>query len=150
MTLTRVLTRAAALHCRVLPVQEWDRLHAIEPFKTRGLPEPPEAWTVLVVERGWPDAPQIVGTCSLFTALHWDCWWIDPDQPGAARGVVLRQLLRGALPTCTDVGAEQVYCGAEDAQPEVADLLQRFGFAPVAGRLFVLRVADVAAAFAER
>jgi len=133
------------LSYRFLPAEEWHRLAAIEPFRTCGLPDP-DGWSVLVVERG----DQIVGSCSLFTAMHWDCWWIDPRERGATRGVILRQLLREALASFHNAGIEQVYTGAEDAQPEVADLLTRFGFAPVAGQLFMLTVADAAVAFGTR
>ena len=87
---------------------------------------------------------QVVGTCSLFTAMHWDCWWIDPDDP--ARGVILRKLLRHALHLFAEVGTEQVYTGVEDASPEVAGLLTRFGFRPAGGQLFLLRVAEAATA----
>lgn len=129
--------------CRILPSTEWDRLLRIEPFKSRGLPDDPACWVVLVVEQfGLDGEPVIVGTCSLFTAMHWDAWWIDDALAGPTRGVVLRQLLHAGLTSFKDAQVAQVYCGAEDATPEVADLLERFRFTPAAGRLFVLQVAD--------
>jgi hypothetical protein len=126
----------APLTCRVLPPADWARLLPVEPFKTHGLPDDPTHWVVLVVER----AGAIVGTCSLFTAAHWDCWWIDPDEAGTSRGLVLRQLLREALTQFRQADVQQVYTGAESL--EVADVLTRFGFHPVGGQLFVLRIAD--------
>jgi hypothetical protein len=132
----------APLTCRVLPPTDWARLTAIEPFKTHGLPDDPNHWVVLVVER----AGAIVGTCSLFTAAHWDCWWIDPDEAGTSRGLVLRQLLREALTQFRQADVQQVYTGVEDTHPEVVDVLTRFGFTPVGGQLFLLRIADASMA----
>jgi hypothetical protein len=74
--------------------------------------------------------------------MNWVAWWVDDTLPGGTRGVVLRQLLTAGLQSFKDADIQQVYCGAEDATPEVAALLERFRFTPAAGRLFVLQVAD--------
>lgn len=124
---------------RELPLAEWDRLTAIEPFRSAGLPARERAgdWVVLVVERDGA----MVGTCSLFTAVHWDCWWVDPAARG--RGGVLAQLLDATLARLRASDVRTVYTGAEDARPELAALLEGFGFTPAPGRLFVLDVAAV-------
>jgi hypothetical protein len=133
----------AQLLVRILPVEEWERLRAIEPFASRGLPEDPDAWSVLVVERDGA----IVGSCSLFTAMHWDCWFIDPHQPPGAHGVILRQLLVTALQVLDAVDVTQVYTGVEPrGRQNAASMLKRFGFKPSAGRLFILDTADAAMA----
>jgi hypothetical protein len=134
------------LEVRILPFEEWPRAKAIEPFASRGLPEDPDSWMILVVERDGA----IVGSCSLFTPMHWDCWYISPEEPGASRGVVLRQLLATALEILTQLKIGQVYTGVERTGPaNAASLLKRFGFKPAPGRLFVLDVADAAEAFKE-
>jgi len=85
------------LKVRRLPYEEWDRLRVIEPFATDGLPQP-AGWVILVVERDG----QIVGTCSLFTAVHWDCWWIAPEH--RRQTSVLRALLLGAREVFAEAG----------------------------------------------
>jgi hypothetical protein len=128
----------SSLSARILPPEEWHLVEAIEPFRTRGLPDDPTAWWILVVERD----RQIVGTCSLFSAMHWDCWWIDPDDP--AHGIVLRKLLRSALELLHGAEVAQVYTGVEHDREEIARLLTRFGFRVAPGRLFMLTVSDAA------
>lgn len=148
MRLVPPATPAPGLTCRLLPPEEWSKLLVMEPFASRGLPDPQDNWAVLVVERPTPDGPAIVGTCSLYTAMHWDCWWIA-NMPGAGRGVVLRQLLAAALSMFTQMDIQQVYTGVEagPAAPGAVDLLTRFGFGQVPGQVFVLRVPEAAAAF---
>jgi N-acetylglutamate synthase-like GNAT family acetyltransferase len=130
------------LESRLLPPEEWHTLTAVEPFASHGLPDDPASWWILVVERDG----RVIGTCSLFTAMHWDGWWIDPEEPGTTRGVVLRQLLRHALGLFGAIDVEQVYTGVEDTTPQMADFLTRFGFRPAPGRLYMLRVEDASLA----
>lgn len=122
------------LTTRVLPPEEWDQLTEIEPFRSGGLPTRVDDWQVLVVERDGA----IVGTCSLFNTVHWDCWWIDPASRG--KGSVLAALLSHSLQLMGDAGLDSVYTGAEHGDTSVAELLVAFGFEPAPGRLFVLDV----------
>ena len=123
------------LTTRVLPVDEWARLLAVEPYRTLGLPGgEADAWRVVVVERDGV----IVGTCAVFTTVHWDCWWIDKAARGKAG--VLRALLRAGLQLLAECGVGAAYTGAETGSPELAALLVEFGFVPAAGRLFVLDI----------
>jgi len=122
------------LTTRLLPPEEWDRLRAIEPFASKGLPRDPAEWRILVIERDG----QLVGTCSLFTAVHWDCWWVDPAARG--KGGVLFALLRAAMQLLATAQITTVYTGAEDGDDDVAALLEHFGFTPASGRLFVLEM----------
>jgi RimJ/RimL family protein N-acetyltransferase len=131
------------LAVRVLPVAEWEKLKAIDPFTEAGLPESPEDWRILVVERDG----EIVGTCSLFTAVHWDCWWIDAASRG--KGSVLSLLLQASFALLADAGIQLVYTGVEDEKAELARLLERFGFAPAPGRLYVLPVGEARLALKE-
>lgn len=122
------------LTTRLLPPEDWGVLRAIEPFASQGLPSDPEEWRVIVVERDGV----LVGTCALFTAVHWDCWWIDPAQRG--KGTVLSALLVAALQLLGEAGVQTAYTGAEHSATAIADLLEHFGFTPAPGRLFVLDV----------
>lgn len=125
------------LTTRLLPPEDWDRLRALDPYATRGLPEDPENWRILVVERDGV----LVGTCALFNAVHWDCWWIAPEARG--RGGVLAQLLRASVAVFQEAGLDTVWTGVEDANSDVTRLLTHFGFQPAPGRLFVLSVASI-------
>jgi hypothetical protein len=132
---------------RILPAEEWDRVKAIEPFASRGLPDADSNWMILVVERDG----QIVGSCSLFQTMHWDAWYIDPAVSGAVRGVILRQLLAVCLEILGNLDIEQVYTGVEpDATSSAARLLKRFGFTPTPGQLFVLNIAEAALALRQQ
>lgn len=140
---TPALSTSANHVVRILPPEEWPRVREIEPFKSRGLPASDSNWMILVVERDG----QIVGSCSLFTAMHWDCWYLDPTLHGAVRGVLLRQLLACALEILQQVAVTQVYTGVEPSRTgKGAEMLRRFGFKPAAGQLFVLDTADAAVA----
>ena len=130
------------LSARVLPPEEWDRLLTLEPFTSQGLPASGE-WIVVVVERDGA----IVGTCSLFTAVHWDCWWIVPELRGTT--AVLRQLLDLTLAVLAEAEIQTVYTGVGEGDADVAALLTHFGFTPAPGRLFVLDVAPVLARLKE-
>lgn len=83
----------------------------------------------------------IVGCCHLFTAVHWDQWWIHPD---ARTGPVLKALITGSLRVLQAAGLDTVYTGVEDARADVAQLLEKFGFTPAPGRLYLLKVNDAA------
>lgn len=124
------------LTTRLLPPDEWEKLRAIEPYKSKGLPGEPDDWRILVIER----EGELVGTCALFTAVHWDNWWIAPKLRGT--GGVLGALLRASVQLLAMAEIEQVYTGAARGDAEVEELLQHFGFAPAGGRLFVLEVAE--------
>jgi len=80
----------------------------------------------------------VVGRCHLFTAVHWDEWWIDEAHRG--KGVVLKHLVERSLEVLNEAGLDTVYCGVEDARPDVAELLAHFGFTPAPGRLFLLKL----------
>lgn len=83
----------------------------------------------------------IVGCCHLFTAVHWDAWWIHPD---ARTGPTLKALITGSLRVLQAAGLDTVYTGVEDARADVAQLLEKFGFTPAPGRLYLLKVTDAA------
>jgi hypothetical protein len=141
----RPQTARVPLTTRRLPPEEWNRLQAFEPFQSHGLPaaERAEDWVVLVVERDGA----IVGSCSLFTTVHWDCWWIDPAS--RRRAGVLGALVKAALGVLRSAEVATVYTGLPEGRPELQTLLEHFGFLPAAGQLYVLDVEAVTARMQE-
>jgi hypothetical protein len=119
------------LIARVLTSEEW----AAE----RGERLPPRGeHLAIVVERDG----ELVGACHLFTAVHWDGWWIAPGARG--RGAVLKGLIDTSLTVLQEAGLDTVYTGVEDERADVAALLEHFGFRPAPGRLFLLKVNEAA------
>lgn len=107
-------------------------------------PDKPDSWLHLTVEQDGV----LVGRCELFTAVHWDGWWIAPEARGG--GVVLKALVHAALALLQQAGLDTVYTGVEDAGDEgIAALLEHFGFRPAPGRLYLLQVAEAAVTLKE-
>lgn len=114
---------------RVLPPEEWTRIQHLEPFASGGLPNP-DYWRIVVVERDG----QIVGMCSLFETVHWDCFWVDPAERGNA--VVFRDVIEGGIQTMRDLGIAMVHTTVKhDGGPE-AQMLEKFGFQRTLGALY--------------
>jgi hypothetical protein len=82
------------------------------------------------------------GYCHLFTAVHWDGWWLAPDARG--QGAVLKALVVASLTLLKEAGLDMVYTGVEDDRVEIRQLLEKFGFQPAPGKLFLLKVDDAA------
>lgn len=121
---------------RVLPHEEWDRVAAFAPFNEAGLPsgEAAQHWEILVVE----DDGQIVACCSLSDQVHWDGFSVDAAHRG--NPVVFRALLEQSLQTLIDAGVAGAHLTIPDDHPELAAMVERFGFIPAPGRLYLLAV----------
>lgn len=114
---------------RILPPEEWFRVADREPFKTGGLPDP-EHWRMVVVERG----ETIVGFCCLFDTVHWDCWYVDPDERG--NPIVFGQLIAGGLGVMDEHGIDLVHTTVPDGRYDVEAMLEHFGFETAPGKLY--------------
>ena len=130
------MTTSGGVAIRVLPPAEWTRLLAFEPFASGGLPTP-EQWRIIVAE----EAGEIVAFCCVFAAAHLEPWYIAPSHrrhPAVARGLIRagRDLLREL-----DIGA--AFAVVSDAQPEQQAIVERLGFTPAPGKLYVLAVEDL-------
>lgn len=104
---------------------------------TRTRPLSDDILQVLVEENG-----EVVGRCHLFTAVHWDEWWID--ERGRGKGAVLKALIARSLEVLKQGGIDTVYTGVEDDRADIRELLAHFGFKPAPGRLFLLKVDEAA------
>lgn len=120
---------------RVLPPDEWDKLADFEPFKSHGLPTV-EHWRVIV---GEVDG-EIISFCCLFNAVHWEPWYIAPayrKHPGLIRAMINKtdeELL------AAKVG--NVFVCVSDDLPEQQALVERFGFEPAPGKLYILTLPE--------
>ncbi len=114
---------------RALPPEEWDKIRHIPPFDTQGLPNP-ELWRPLVVEIDG----QVVGCCSIFDTIHWDCWWVDPAHP--ARAGVFWSLIQAGRAELKSIGVGVAHVVIPDNRPDLAALVERFGFQKAPGTLY--------------
>jgi hypothetical protein len=96
-----------------------------------------EQWRIIISERG----EEIVGFCCIFAGAHLEPWYVAPSHrrnPAVARG-----LLRESKQLLDDLGIESVFATVSDALPEQQAIVERLGFTPAPGRLYVLNVADL-------
>jgi hypothetical protein len=117
---------------RLLPPEEYSKLADTEPYRTGGLPDP-DHWRIIVVE----DEGRIVGSCAIFDAVHWDYWHVDEAYRG--NPVVFRDLVMGGVQVLVDHNVDLVHTTVPNGQPEVEEMLTRFGFQPAPGRLFYFK-----------
>lgn len=121
---------------RLLPKTEWPRVAAFAPFNQTGLPvgEIAEHWEILVVE----DDGVIVACCSLSDQVHWDGFSVVE---GYRRNpTVFRALLEESLRALVDAGVPGAHLTIPDGHPELTAMVERFGFVPAPGRLYLLAV----------
>lgn len=114
---------------RVLPVEEWYRVAQLEPFASGGLPDP-EHWRIVVVERDG----EIVAMCSLFDTVHWDMFHVADADRG--NPVVFKELLESGVGVMDGFAIDQVHTTIPLGRPDLAAMLERFGFKPAPGELY--------------
>lgn len=114
---------------RVLPPEDWSKVAHLEPFASGGLPNP-ENWRIVVVERDGA----IVAMCSLFDAVHWDIFHVAEAERG--NPVVFKELIEGGVSVMDAYDVRQVHTTVPFARPDLAEMLQRFGFEPAPGELY--------------
>ena len=124
---------------RLLPPEEWTRLveTGMEPFVSFGLPDP-EHWRLIVAEV----EGRIIGLSGLYNSVHNDPWWIAPEARHSP--TVVRGLWRETKKVLDEAGVSFIYATVADQQPEVQAMVQRLGYVPAPGKLFLLNVADCA------
>lgn len=121
---------------RELPPAEWMRLvtDGIEPFATHGLPDP-QHWRLIVAEENG----RIIACSSLVEQVH-NHWFIHP---AAQKRPQLVSGLWQATKTVLDAAEVQlVHATISDEQPEVQDMVERLGYIPAGGKLYLMPVAN--------
>ena len=126
---------------RELPEAEWPRVLEFEPFATHGIPVG-EHWRIIVAEQDG----HVVGFCCLFDAVHFEPWYIRPDQRG--NPAVVRGLLRESRQMLTEAGIKGVFAVVERSASGLVPLsyehmLSRLGFRPAQGQLYFLATDDL-------
>ena len=120
---------------RELPAAEWYRLAEFEPFASGGLPDPSH-WKVVVGE----EAGSIVAFTCLYEAVHYEPIWIAEShrhRPGLFAG-----LWRETRRILDAHGVGMIFATVPDTLPRQQALVERFGFIPATGRLYVCDVSQ--------
>lgn len=118
---------------RVLPLAEWGKLAHYEPYATHGLPNP-DHWEFIVSEIDG----EIVAHCSIFDTVHWDGFFVEEQY--RANPVVFGSLLERSLQTLREHGVAGVHLTVPNNQPELEAMVERFGFVPAPGKLYICAV----------
>jgi len=126
-------TTATDVTVRELPPEEWSRLASYEPFASGGIP-PAAHWRIVVAE----EAGVLVGFTCLYEAVHLEPVWIAPShrhQPGLFAG-----LWRESRRILDANGVQMIFAVVGDHLPQQQALVERFGFTPAPGRLYLCDV----------
>ena len=118
---------------RVLPPEEWTRLRDHEPFASGGLPDP-EYWRIIVAEQG----DRIVAFTCLYTAVHYEPIWIHPEF--RHRPQLFQDLWQASKAVLDQAGVQLLFAQVPDTLPQQKRLVEKFGFQPAPGQLYVLEV----------
>lgn len=127
----------ATITTRVLPPSEWNKIRHIPPFDQYIPDAGPDHWQPLVVEIDG----EIVGCCSLFDTLHWDCWWVDRDHPEKAG--IFWALVEAGDGALRNLSTGIAHVLVPDDRPDLQALVERCGFEPVQGRLFYYHAGQI-------
>ena len=125
-----------SLRSRVLPVEEWDRLLALDPYSTEGLPDP-NHFLITVVEN---EAGEILAHAAVFETIHWDVFRILPTY--AANPSVARHLAIIGWQTLREVGAPSVHLTVSPDHPELVKMAEQLGFRPSPLRLYIRAIEE--------
>jgi hypothetical protein len=122
---------------RDLPAAEWPNLlrDGIEPFATFGLPPNPDHWRMVVAE----EDGRIMALSSLRNEVLND-WWIHPDAQHSP--TLVSGLWLATKAVLDDAGVSRIHATVSDAQPEVQYMVERLGYIPAGGKLYLLYVPD--------
>lgn len=119
---------------RVLPVWEWSKVldANIEPYATHGLPDPEH--TILVVAEA---DGHILGVSHLgeIVVNHWAI------APAARRSPILVEgLWQETERVLIEKGVPAIHTTVADAQVDVRDMIERLGYVPAEGQLYIIGV----------
>lgn len=130
--------QTATITARELEEAEWGLLlqAGVEPFASVGLPVDRDHWRIV----GAFDAGRLVGVAGLYEAVHNDPWWIAPSH--RRNPVVVRQLWRALRVVLDRHGVGLLHVTVGDEQPAVQAMVERLGYQPAPGRLYLLYVPD--------
>lgn len=125
------------LTCRPLLHSEWPLLLdlAIEPFASCGLPDR-DHWIIV----GAFDGEALVAISALYETVHNDPWWIAPGYRRSPS--LVAEMWRATKAVLDEKGVEGIHVTVRDDQPEVQAMVERLGYTPAPGKLYILRVAD--------
>jgi hypothetical protein len=121
------------LTARILPHEEWHKVADRPPFNDGGLPDAAH-WIIIVVE----EDGEIVASCSLFDTVHWDGFHVNETHRGNPG--VFRQLLEQSLTVLQAHGVPGVHLTIPNYQPALELMVERFGFVPAPGKLYIYSV----------
>ena len=118
---------------RLLPPDEWFKLADRPPFDHAGLPDS-DHWLIVVVE----EDGQILASCALLDTVHWDGFHVNEDQRG--NPAVFKQLLERSIATLQAHGVPGAHVTVPEDHPALSAMVERFGFIPAPGRLYLYAV----------
>lgn len=122
---------------RLLDPAEWPQLLTlgVEPFATHGLPDGAH-WLIV----GAFEGETLVGISGLYETVHNDPWWIAPAYRRSP--TLVRELWQGMQGVLESRGVETIHITVADALPEVQAMVERLGFHPAPGVLYVVHLPD--------
>ena len=118
---------------RLLPPNDWVGLQDHEPFTTGGLPDP-EHWRIIVAEQG----ERIVAFTCLYTAVHYEPIWIHEDFRRHPH--LFQDLWQASKQVLDEAGVSLLFAQVPDTLPHQKRLIEKFGFQPAPGQLYLLHV----------
>ena len=135
---TSLVDAATLPTVRLLPPEEWGKLLAqgLEPWTSGGLPDP-DHWHIVVAEDA---AGTIVGFCGMYETVHYEPIWINPEW--RRHPAVFGRLWRESRAILDAAGVQLIHATVPDDLPLQQTLVERFGFTPAAGKLYLLYVPD--------
>lgn len=130
----RSSTEVPGITARLLPPERWEELRDREPFNVAGLPVDAEHWLIPVVEIDG----RIVASCALFDTVHWDAFHVD--EAWQKHPAVFGKLLEFSVQTLRERGVQGVHITVPDNRPDLQAMVERFGFVPAPGKLYLYQV----------
>lgn len=122
---------------RLLPPAEWPRLitEGVEPFASVGILPDPEHGLIVVAEVDG----RIMGVSSLLEAVH-NHWWIRPDARRSP--TMVTGLWETTYQTLVERNCPMIHTTVDERQVEVQAMVERMGYMPAPGQLYLLPIED--------
>lgn len=115
-----------------LDPREWHRVveDGIEPYATYGLPDPAHAVLIVAEEDG-----RILAVSTLLEAVH-NHWAIQPEARHSP--ALIAELWRHTKAVLDEAAVPTVHVTVADSQADVAAMVERLGYTPAEGTLYIL------------